>query len=245
MRVAEARSVISEPMETADWSAATTRPAVLGLAVISDDQTLAVRAAAALEREGKLVTIDAAAAEVSAVSGLERDPDLALVRRAGNRPGLEHLLHELRRRLPRTKRVAVLPVPEDIEVGRLLAAGADGIVPEASLQPVLGVVVDAVTAGFVCVPTAMRHAIDPPSLSFRERQVLALAVTGCPNAEIAQRLYLSESTVKSHLASAYRQLGVHSRREACSVVLASGDALRRSVLGTLGAAGGQATEYDR
>ena len=237
--------MISEPTQTPDWSAATTRPAVLALAVISDDATLVVRAAAALEREGKLVTIEAAAAEVSALSRLERDPDLALIRRTGNRPGLEHVLQETRRRLPRTKRVVVLPVPEDAEVGRLLAAGADGIVPEASLQPALGVVVDAVTAGFVCVPATMRHAIDPPSLSFRERQVLALAVTGCPNAEIAERLYVSESTVKSHLASAYRQLGVHSRREACSVVLASGDALRRSVLGTLGPAGAQGAEYER
>jgi DNA-binding NarL/FixJ family response regulator len=141
--------------------------------------------------------------------------------------------------------VVVLPAPEDVEVGRLLAAGADGIVAEASLERALGVAVDAVTAGFVCVPTGMRHAIDPPSLSFRERQVLALAVTGCPNAEIAERLYVSESTVKSHLASAYRQLGVHSRREACSIVLASGDALRRSVLGTLGPAETQGTEYER
>jgi two-component system response regulator DesR len=232
-------------MRTANWSAPTTRPAVLALAVISDDPSLGVHAAAALEREGKLVTIDAAAAEPSALSRLEREPDVALIRRAGNRPGLEHVLHETRRRLPRTKRVVVLPAPEDVEVGRLLAAGVDGIVPEATLQPALGVVVDAVTAGYVCVPTAMRHAIDPPSLSFRERQALALAVTGCPNAEIAGRLYLSESTVKSHLASAYRQLGVHSRREACSVVLASGDALRRSVLGTLGSAETQGTEYDR
>jgi DNA-binding CsgD family transcriptional regulator len=83
------------------------------------------------------------------------------------------------------------------------------------------------------VPVTLRHLIQPPALSFRERQILGLAVVGLTNSQIAQRLYISESTVKAHLSSAFRRLGVRSRREAATLVLASDDVLRRTLLATL------------
>ena len=42
---------------------------------------------------------------------------------------------------------------------------------------------------------------------------------GLTNSEIAESLFLSESTVKSHLSSAFAKLGVRSRREAAALVL--------------------------
>ena len=76
----------------------------------------------------------------------------------------------------------------------------------------------------------MRHAIDPPALSHRERQVLALVVAGLTNEEIAAKLYVAPSTVKRHLTSAFRRLGVHSRRDAVAQILTGDESLRRSVL---------------
>jgi DNA-binding NarL/FixJ family response regulator len=63
--------------------------------------------------------------------------------------------------------------------------------------------------------------------------VLGLALSGLSNTQIAERLYLSPSTVKTHISAAFRRLGVHSRREATAVVFASDDALRRSMRATL------------
>ena len=73
----------------------------------------------------------------------------------------------------------------------------------------------------------------PPALSHRERQILGLVLAGLSNAQIAERLYLAPSTVKTHISTAYRRLGVHSRREATAAVFAGDEALRRTVLTTL------------
>ena len=59
-----------------------------------------------------------------------------------------------------------------------------------------------------------------PKLVLRPRQleILRLAAEGLTNAQIAQRLHLAESTVKQHLRSAYKQLGVHNRNEAARLL---------------------------
>lgn len=52
------------------------------------------------------------------------------------------------------------------------------------------------------------------SLTERERQVLALVADGLPNKQIARRLEISEKTVKAHLTSAFRAIGVDDRMQA-------------------------------
>lgn len=52
------------------------------------------------------------------------------------------------------------------------------------------------------------------SLTPREHQALALLVRGLSNTEIGQQLYVSEKTVRNHLSSVYRKLGVTSRAQA-------------------------------
>jgi DNA-binding CsgD family transcriptional regulator/LysM repeat protein len=51
-------------------------------------------------------------------------------------------------------------------------------------------------------------------LSARQREILQLVAEGLPNAQIARRLFITESTVKQHLHKAYKILGVRNRREA-------------------------------
>ena len=59
-----------------------------------------------------------------------------------------------------------------------------------------------------------RSALEgPAALTPRQRQICELAAAGGTNGAIAAQLFLSVKTVETHLAAAYRKLGVTSRRE--------------------------------
>jgi DNA-binding NarL/FixJ family response regulator len=77
----------------------------------------------------------------------------------------------------------------------------------------------AVQNGQICVPREQWRQIEPPVLSAREKQILGLVVMGYMNGQIAEQLFVAESTVKSHLSSAFGKLGVRSRNEAVNLIL--------------------------
>jgi DNA-binding NarL/FixJ family response regulator len=60
------------------------------------------------------------------------------------------------------------------------------------------------------------------SLTQREHDILALLSEGRSNRDIAQRLYLSEKTVKAHLAAIFRKLGVTNRTQAAMMAVQMG-----------------------
>jgi DNA-binding NarL/FixJ family response regulator len=126
---------------------------------------------------------------------------------------------ELKRNAPHLSIVAVCESADRRAVRRLLDAGIDGVVFADQLEDALMPTVAAVLAGQMVVPRDLRDSVEKPSLSSRERQILALVVMGLTNQEIAARMFLAESTVKSHLSSAYSKLGVRSRSEAVTVIL--------------------------
>jgi len=88
----------------------------------------------------------------------------------------------------------------------------------------------AVAAGQCVVPAELRRLLERPALSPRERQVLALVVLDFSNAEIARRLVVTESAVKSHLTSAFGKLGVSSRSAAVELILDSGSGLAPGII---------------
>jgi DNA-binding NarL/FixJ family response regulator len=57
-------------------------------------------------------------------------------------------------------------------------------------------------------------------LTARRREVLEMVVEGLSNADIAGRLYLSESTIKHHLGAVYKELGVSNRTQAAKTMRA-------------------------
>jgi DNA-binding NarL/FixJ family response regulator len=101
---------------------------------------------------------------------------------------------------------------------RALAANADGVVEREVLARALVPTLHAVVAGQSVFPAPLHRALERPPLSNREKQILAMVVLGCSNAEIAAKLVVTESTVKNHLSSAFTKLGVRSRSAATSLI---------------------------
>ena len=116
-----------------------------------------------------------------------------------------------------------------------LRAGASGFLLKDALAPELLSAVRVVASGeAVVAPTVTRRLIERfigeepepgrPTLAAldvltaREREVLTLIARGLANAEIAQRLFLSEGTVKTHVSRVLAKLGLRDRLQA--VILA-------------------------
>ncbi len=125
----------------------------------------------------------------------------------------------LHKRMPEARILTVLRAPRVKDIRRALDAGADGIVDDDSVAAALAPTIEAIWAGQLAVPRPFRSQVQTLVLSNREKQVLGLVVMGLSNGEIASRMYLAESTVKSHLSSAFSKLGVHSRNEAAAMIL--------------------------
>ena len=120
---------------------------------------------------------------------------------------------------PKHSHLVVMSSPTRRQTAEVLNAGAAGIVDAVSLERTLIPTVRAIAAGQIVVPKSGRNAVRRPMLSTREKQILGMVVLGCTNQEIATRLHLAPSTVKSHLGTMFAELGVRSRKEAADLVL--------------------------
>src|SRR5215210_3796766 len=106
-----------------------------------------------------------------------------------------------------------------------LKNGADGFV-HAEMDPAQVLrAMEVVQKGLLAAPRQLLRYLlsqnENPNievLSARQREILELVVEGLSNAEIAGRLYLSESTIKQHLRAAYKVLGVRNRTEAAKTM---------------------------
>ena len=182
-----------------------------------------------LEREGQATAV-VVAVDDAWVRRSPTPPDAVVLAGDPDHPRTAERLAGLRHRLPGIPTVIVARTPSSATVAVALDLGANGVVLEGDLERTLWVAVSAAYAGHVSVPATFRRTLVRPSFSYRERQTVGLAVAGHTNAQIAGALFLSESTVKSHLASAFRKLGVHSRKEAASVILDPRTGLAQSVM---------------
>jgi DNA-binding NarL/FixJ family response regulator len=192
------------------------------IAMLADDELGARRVESVLAADGMLVsTRGRRADDIVTAAGL--DPDVLVVVCGRGITERDHQMRRMRRDMPRTGIVAVMPEDSRRGVRRALEAGADGVVFDTMLEGTLSVTVRSVLAGQTVVPAAGRLELDRPTLSTREKQVLSMVVAGMSNKAIAGELFLAESTVKCHLSSAFSKLGVRSRNEAADLILHSGD----------------------
>jgi DNA-binding NarL/FixJ family response regulator len=169
-----------------------------------------------LEGDSQLLFVDGAAELIGLGA---QAPAIAVIVCDLDRPAEMAMLRRVRRELQQLAIVVVSSPATATGVRRGLDAGADAIVFEPLIESTLAVTVSAVGSGQAVVPRELRASVQRPTLSHRERQVLTYVCEGLTNSQIAEQLFLSESTVKSHLSSAFAKFGVRSRREAAALFL--------------------------
>jgi DNA-binding NarL/FixJ family response regulator len=172
-------------------------------------------------------------AGIAVMAGADGDPagaDLAIVFAAAGAGATQALADDLGG-LDGLPTVVVMPAQSSgTMLRRVLRAGVAGIVFEDRLDEALVATARAVAAGQLAMPPELRRHLAPRALTHREKEILGLVVLGYTNRQIADRLFVAESTVKTHLSSAFEKLDARSRAEAAALILDPEEGLGRSIL---------------
>jgi two-component system, NarL family, response regulator LiaR len=137
----------------------------------------------------------------------------------------------IRQQFPRVQVIALTSYKEEKLVQSVLEAGAIGyLLKDVSADDLARAIRAAHSGRATLAPEAAQalvNAANQPTipgqdLTGREREVLALMVEGLNNTQIAARLVVSPSTIKTHVSNILYKLEVTSRSEAVALALRSG-----------------------
>jgi DNA-binding NarL/FixJ family response regulator len=147
-------------------------------------------------------------------------PDVVLM--DASMPGLSGVkaTDRLLERLPGVRVVMLASIADEKLLLEAIDAGAIGyLLKDADLQEMLSGV-RAAAKGLAPISGKVARALFTPHLALvrllteRERQVLSLLAAGLSNRQIADQLGIAEGTVKAHLTSTYKVIGVNDRIQA-------------------------------
>ncbi|MEV4178024.1 response regulator transcription factor [Nonomuraea sp. NPDC049709] len=150
-------------------------------------------------------------------------------------PGLSgaELIRSLAERVPSARVLVLTTYDGDEDVLPALTAGAIGyLLKDSPRDEVFRAVRAAAMGESVLSPAVAARVLDrvrtsapafaPAELSERERTVLGLVAKGFTNKDAAAALFISETTVKTHLAHIYTKLGVSDRAAAVAAAYGRG-----------------------
>lgn len=198
--------------------------------VVVDDAELIHFAVRALLSALPGYSLVASARSVGAGEALVRRarPDLLICEAdIGGESGIR-LCRWVRQASPATRVVILTGRDEPLLAQSALAAGAHGYLLKDSAPADLASCLEEAAAGLrVLDPRLGRarrhdHRTDPADefgLSRREHEVLTEMLAGLDNKTIAERLHISEDTVKSHVKAIFRKLGARDRAHAVALAL--------------------------
>ncbi|HEX9532365.1 MAG TPA: response regulator transcription factor [bacterium] len=208
--------------------------------LIVDDTTLMRQGIKSLLEQRDSVELVGEAANPQAATELTDNmvPDVVLLDH--NIPGYDTVqaITLLKEWLPRGEVIVLAETPDDQEAMRTLEAGANGYVLKDTDADSLVQAIGCVSAGGTCMtPRMARQVLDRfralarerrgqsglngGELTAREQEILFKVTQGTTDREIAREMYVSETTVKSHVRSILRKLGARNRTQAVAYALQS------------------------
>ncbi len=132
----------------------------------------------------------------------------------------------IKQNFPKCKVIILTMFPEKTYIEQLIKAGADGCLLKSRGSKDLLEAIDRVVADRSYFDTVQDFQApnDHPAynLSEREIEIIKLIVNGDTSAEIAEKLFLSEHTVKTHRKNIFRKMNINSISQLTSLAINTG-----------------------
>ncbi|MBP5491063.1 MAG: response regulator transcription factor [Lachnospiraceae bacterium] len=163
----------------------------------------------------------------------ETSCDIALVDLNMKGMGGIELIGHLKKRYPETRVLVLTTFYDDANITDAISGGADGyLLKDSGKDAILGAIRQIMGGVSVLDPKVMQRLMalavegapkqsrggqEPvPTPAYgefteREQEIAALLVEGLTNRQIADRLYISEGTVKNYISTIYDKTGIHDR----------------------------------
>ncbi|MDR1799430.1 MAG: hybrid sensor histidine kinase/response regulator transcription factor [Bifidobacteriaceae bacterium] len=212
--------------EPAGQAADQTSPAIT--VIVADDHPIVRKGLVDLLRDDAQFEVlgEAATGEEAVELARELGPDVVLMDlQMPGRGGVwatQQVLADAARLGRGTRTLAVTMFDSDVRIVEAMGAGADDYILKANPPPKIVEAVRRVAAGKPQPSAVVAAALANPGqpLTQREAEVLRLVARGMPNKEVAAKLFVAESTIKTHLSSIYAKLGVNDRTHAVTEAIA-------------------------
>jgi DNA-binding NarL/FixJ family response regulator len=132
----------------------------------------------------------------------------------------------IRSEFPTARIVMLTTYSGDVQVSRALSLGAVGYLLKGTLRSELIDTIRAVHTGLRRIPAELANDLaehySADALSPREIEVLRIVAAGCSNKIVADRLFISEDTVKGHMKSILAKLQANDRTHAVMIAVKRG-----------------------
>ena len=195
--------------------------------VVDDHQVVRMGLRTMLESEPDMVVVGTAS---SGRDALRQVPTMAVHvlltdLRMAEMNGEEMLL-ELRRMCPDLRCAVLTNYHSDEDVFNAVKAGAMAYMLKTATMEQVVTTIRSVYAGHRCIPPhiaqQLAERVGRSPISSRELEILQWVARGLKNREIAEKLFISEFTVRNHVISLLEKLGVRDRTEATAVAIKQG-----------------------
>lgn len=133
---------------------------------------------------------------------------------------------KLKEQMPEVKVMILTAFDESEDIFRALDSGIDGYIMKDTLPEQIISTMEMVLMGYSCFQPKLKRAkkeeAEDLALTEKEQEIFQLIVQNLSNQEIAQKLYISEATVKTHVSSILRKTGQPNRSQAVLYALKKG-----------------------
>lgn len=153
----------------------------------------------------------------------ERICDIALVDLNMKGMGGIELIGHMKKLYPQVRILVLTTFYDDSNITDAISGGADGyLLKDSGKNAILGAIRQIMGGVSVLDPKVMQRLTTlvgrsprpqpaHPDFTEREQEIAALLVEGLTNRQIADRLYISEGTVKNYISAIYDKTGIHDR----------------------------------